>query len=131
MKTLLFVLALICSLFVSAQGYDYEMAGSDTITNSATVNVTQTLASPYDVASFQAVVTKVDGTVAGTVLLQGSNDGTNYVDISTDTLTLTDVATQSYLWSVTDAPYKYYRLKGTGSGTMNAILAGFAVAKRH
>ena len=130
MKKLLFLLvAMIAMITVDAQKAVFTMTGSDTIVNTASVSVSQTYSSEYGNVAFQAVVTKVSGTVAGTVLLQGSLDGTNYVDISTDTLSLTDVATQSKLWSVDANPYKYYRLKGTGSGTMAAIIAGYALAR--
>jgi hypothetical protein len=101
--------------------------GSDTIVNTATVSVTQTFKLTYAVASFQAVVTKVSGTVAGTIILEASNDGTNYAAISVDTLNLTNVATNTKLWAVTSVPYKYYRLKGTGIGTMAAILKWYCV----
>ncbi len=107
------------------------MAGSDTIVDAASVSVTQTLKISHAVTSFQAVVTKVSGTVAGNVILEASNDGTNYAAISTDTLTLTDVATNTQLWSVTNAPYKYYRLKGTGSGTMAAIISGYCIPSKN
>lgn len=125
MKKFILIMALaIAGVSANAQ---LIMAGSDTIVDAGVVSVTQTLSISHAVTSFQAVVTKVSGTVAGDVILEASNDGTNYSIISSDTLTLTDVATNSQLWSVTNAPYKFYRLKGTGSGTMAAILSGFCV----
>lgn len=129
MKKLILLLSIIAFISIDAKS-QLTMAGSDTIVNTASVSVTTTLNQAYQVASFQAIVTKVSGTVDGTVLLEASNDGTNYIAISTDTLNLTDVATNTKLWTVTSAPYKYYRLKGTGSGTMAAIISGYAVTKQ-
>lgn len=124
-----FILILIVFIGITASSNaQMIMSGSDTIFNGAVVSVTQDISKAYDVVSFQAVVTKLTGTVAGTVMLEGSNDGTNYLSIS-DTLTLTDVTTNTKLWTVDKAPYKYYRLKGTGSGTMSAIISGYCVPK--
>lgn len=125
---LIMALAIACIHNVDAQ---ITMTGSDTIVDAATVSVSQKITTSLNVISFQAVVTKLSGTVAGTVILQASNDAVNYVDISTDTLTLTDVTTNTFLWSVTSAPYQFYRLTGLGTGTMSAIISGFAVARKN
>lgn len=97
---------------------------SDTATNSGTAYVDLQLAKVYGQISVQAVVTKISGTVAGNVLLQGSLDGTNFKDISTDTLSNTDVTTNTKIWVVDNNPYSYYRLLLTGSGTMSASIKG-------
>jgi hypothetical protein len=108
---------------------------SDTIANSATGYVGITVNNYYKEVSFQAVVTKISGTVGGTVTLQGSNDGTNYVTVSASysdvqTLTPTNQATNSKLFTVTGSPYKYYRLSYTGTGTMSATIKGYCVPNR-
>lgn len=106
------------------------MTGSgDTITNTETEYVTITLSGSGTYVAIQVVATKLSGTVDGTVLLQGSVDGVNYVDISTDTLQLANVTTNTKVWSVTGNPYLYYRLAGTGVGTMAARFYGYAVRK--
>ena len=129
MKNFIIMLLLAFSFSAIAQKSVLTMTGSDTIVNTASVSVSQTYSSEYGNVAFQAIVVKVSGTVAGTVILQGSLDGSNYISIGIDTLALTDVATQSHLWSVDANPYKYYRLIGTGSGTMAAIISGKALGR--
>lgn len=87
-----------------------------------TTAVTATINTEYvtENISLQAVVTKSTGTVAGYVSLAVSVDGTNYVT-QNDSLALTDVATQSHIWELTNNNYKYYKLIFQGSGTMNAV----------
>lgn len=124
---LLFMMLVGC-LSLNAQSVTMTNSG-DTIVDTGSKYLILKVNNKASNVAFQAVVTKVSGTVAGTVLLQGSIDGVNYKDISTDTLNLTDVATQSYLWTVSANPYLYYRLAGTGSGTMSAILTGYAIRR--
>ena len=106
---------------------------TDTATNSGTTYLQITLNNYYEKVSFQPVVTKVSGTAGGTVTLQGSIDGTNYVTVSSDyssaqTMSVTNVTTSTALLTVTSSPYRYYRLSYTGSGTMVCILAGYVSA---
>lgn len=69
--------------------------------------------------SFQAVVTKISGTVAGTVTLYGSLDGTNYAVLNTDTLTNT-TGTKVYQFSYAYSPDYKYRFEVITSGTVSA-----------
>lgn len=107
------------------------MTGSgDTITNTETEYIYYKAATNY-VVSVQVQVTKLSGTVAGTVILEGSIDGTNYTTIrEADTLTMTNTTSQGYLWTFSPSPYVYYRIKGTGSGTMAARIYGYMVSKK-
>lgn len=102
---------------------------SDTITNSGSGYVQIDISNYYEKISFQPVVTKLSGTAGGTVTLQGSNDGTNFVTVnssyaSATTMSVTNVTTSTAILTVTSAPYKYYRLSYTGSGTMSCTLKG-------
>lgn len=79
----------------------------------------------YNTITFQHVVTKVSGTVAGTVTLQGSLDNENFVTVDSNYATVTsynptNVATQSKIFVITGAPYRYYRIQYDGAGTMVA-----------
>ncbi len=108
---------------------------SDTIVDTATGYVGMTVQNYYDKISIQAVVTKIGGTVGGTVTVQGSNDGTNYVTVSSSysdaqTLTALNQTTTSKLFTITGNPYKYYRLSYTGTGTMSATIKGYLVPNR-
>lgn len=128
--TLLFGLLLSVASFAQTANSVYSMTSTfgyttDTVTNTATKWVKTQVQSGYNTVSIQAVVTKISGTVAGNVILQGSNDGTNYVSIGLDTLATTDVTTNTHVFTVQDSPYEYYRLSYTGSGTMAAKLKGY------
>jgi hypothetical protein len=107
-------------------------AATDTVTNSATGYVGLQIKSSYNTVTIQAVVTKISGTAGGTVTLQGSNDGVNYVTVSTDystaqTLSVTNVTTNTKIFIVTGSPYSYYRLSHTGTGTMSTTIRGYVM----
>jgi len=108
---------------------------SDTVSNSATNYVTARVSNYYTSVTIQAVVTKLSGTAAGTVTVQGSNDGTNYETVNTSfitsqTLTVTNVTTSTKLFVITGSPYAYYRLSYTGSGTMSCTLKGYLLPNK-
>ena len=103
--------------------------------------------------SLQVVNTKGSGTMAGTSVLVGSNDGVNFVNICrpsiaktavrpayTDTLTSTNVTTNTKLWNLSDAsdaqaqtfacfPYLYVGVKSTGVGTMSAYTKLYVIGR--
>lgn len=105
---------------------------SDTTVNTGTAYLTvATTAANRNVAAIQVVVTKISGTVAGTITLQGSLDGTNFFALTDSTTsptittkTATDVASQTFAWLVNHSPWVYYRISYTGSGTMSASFIG-------
>lgn len=134
MKKILFVLTLIFTfamMNVKAQTLS-SFTGTDTVVNTATVNLTLGVRGAYDYCAFQVVNTKVSGTPAGTTVLQYSVDGINYVTSTTvgDTLTNTNQTTNTKIWTLTDPKYPYYRLKTTGSGTMSVITSAKAHFKK-
>ena len=107
------------------------------MTNTGTGTNVYEIKSGYESLTIQSVVKKTSGTVAGTVTLQGSNDGTNYVTVaaayalgSVVTFTATDVSVQSVQFVVTGNPYKYIRVSYTGSGTMVATLKSYLIAQK-
>lgn len=129
MKKLIFLLAL--GLFAFGANAQTSMTGSgDTIANTATKYLTLTVKGAATNVSLQIVTTKINGTVAGTSILQASLNGTNYVDISTDTLANTNVTTNTKIWNVTPNKYLYYRIKTTGVGTMSASHAGTVLIRQ-
>jgi hypothetical protein len=82
------------------------------------------------------VVTKISGTVAGTVTLQGSLDGINYSTVNSNYVTAssyspTNVATSTFRFIVTGSPYRFYRLSYTGAGTMSASHRGFVLPNKN
>lgn len=106
---------------------------TDTVTNTGVgvVSTTTALSSTqdYDGTTVQVVVTKISGTVGGTISLQGSLDGTNWKALNTAetqtalaTITATD-ASNVYHWRLSGSPFLYYRVSWTGTGTMAATVA--------
>lgn len=110
-------------------------ASSDTVTNSASGYVQYQVKNGYSTVSLQVVVSKISGTAGGTVTLQGSNDGVNYVTVDTSysdaqTLSVSNITTNTKIFVVTGSPYSYYRLSYTGTGTMACRLQGYLLANR-
>ena len=109
---------------------------SDTTDNTGTSYVGLSVQNWYNTVTIQSVVTKISGTVAGTVTLQGSVDGTNYVTVNSSyadvtSYSPTNVATSSKLFVVTGSPYRYYRLSYTGAGTMSASHRGYVLPNKN
>lgn len=140
MKKLLSIIALSLFMFVGvfAQTAPVTMTTTGSpVTNTGTATSTTTVTDTYKQISIQAVFTKTSGTLAGTATLQGSLDGTNYLTVPTAvtvagaaTYTVTDVASQSVIFIINNAPYKYYRVSWTGTGTMIGTLASYLMAKK-
>ncbi len=135
-----FALSLSC-----AKAQTYTMTGTyspDTVTNTATKACSLKVSNPYRQVTIGAFITKISGTVAGTVTLQGSLDGVNFftVDssaIQTDgninspaTYTATNVASQLKVWILNYTPYLWYKLSYTGSGTMSAKFNGYLLPRK-
>lgn len=108
---------------------------SDTVTNTGTNFLTsQFSGGGAGTTSIVVNVTKISGTVAGTLTLYGCNTNcgkttataTNWVTVkqadlqtAVPTITPTD-ASAPYSWNIKGSPYLYYRVSWTGAGTMSA-----------
>ena len=107
-----------------------------TVTNSGTGTATATVNAGLKTnVILQALITKTSGTLGGTVTLQVSSDGTNYVTAPTSlvegassTYTVTDSATQSFVFVVKGNPFAKYRLSWTGTGTMVGVITSASIA---
>lgn len=137
MKKLIFLLAAFALVLtfqeVKAQkGGLYKLTSvyslpSDTVTNATTVYLTSPEVKDVDgTATIVINATEISGTTAGTITLQGSLDGTNWIALTDATAvpaiatkTATDVASQSFMWRVTGNPVRFYRVSWAGSGTMS------------
>ena len=140
-KILSLIVFVTCISLANAQ--TFQMVGAyttgDTVVNTATKACSLKVAHSYKQISVQAIVTKISGTVAGTITLQGTVDGTNYVTVDSavivsnhqpyPTYTATNTATQSKVWILNNSPYLWYKLSYTGSGTMSAILKGYLLPR--
>ena len=126
-KLILFSFAILIASVCNAQRLK-TLTATGVEGGTATATVTNTGTSTLSIGSnevgttttihFEA--TKTSGTVAGTVSLYGSLDGTNFRSISSTTFTATDVATQGFIWTLTGSPCNNYRVTWTGTGTMVA-----------
>jgi len=136
MKKLILILfvGLVAFLTVDTQAQVYSLkspysAVSDTVTNTGTAYLSTLVAvspAPAVTTTIWVSVTKISGTVGGTITLQGSIDGTNWKAVNTPntatalaTFTATD-ASNTYHWVISGSPFPYYRVSWTGTGTMSA-----------
>lgn len=135
---ILIACALLLACNVSAQSTVFTMTRSgDTVVNTANKVCSLKVARTYRSTSIQVVVTKVSGTVAGTVTMQGSLDGVTWVTLDTAcmategpaTFVTTNVASQSKVFLINSSPYYWYRASYTGSGTMAAIISAFILPR--
>jgi len=118
-KKVIFILLAVV-LAASTQAQVRYVSAPDTNTNATTSYVTfNSIGS--NLKGIQASVTKISGTVGGTVILQGTVDGTLWVTVS-DTLTLTNTATQSKVWVLSATSYNSYRAAFTTTGTQVSYL---------
>lgn len=125
----LFALILFCfSLTASTGQVITNFSGSDTITNTATVNCDLIVRGSYTTGTFQVINTKLSGTPAGKTYFQASVDGTNFVNI--DSITNVNKTVNTKIWTESPVKYPYYRFSSTGSGTMSVITAGKAHLKK-
>ena len=138
-KLLILSFALALSVSAFSQHVFYNALGTnlltDTVSNSGTATVSTRLLPGS--RSFSSVlvwitVTKLTGTVGGTITLQGSIDGTNWKAVNTNdtqtaiaTITATD-ASNTYHYRLLGGGFPYYRISWTGTGTMTATVAAKA-----
>lgn len=130
--TLLLVLCLsLCFCSVEAQGLklsngkgNFKSTGvhavTDTITNAVTKYQYGIIDDYQDTVAIQPTFVKVSGTVAATVKLQASVDGTSYNDVGTpSSYTVTDLSSQSVLFTMNPSYYRFYRLSIVPTGTQS------------
>lgn len=141
-KISIMIFALVLSVSAFAQHTFYNSLSTagvfpqaDTVVNTATATVSTRLMPVYNTFSETLVwisVTKISGTVGGTITLQGSIDGTNWKAINTNdsqtalaTITATD-ASNTYHYRLLGGNFPYLRVSWTGTGTMSASFSAKA-----
>ena len=135
MKKILSVLILtFCVFAAGAQSYNNNPVATvgatygnalDTVTNAGSRSTASyTTGSWYygKTVNAHVIVTKISGTVGGSIGLYGSMDGTNWT--VTETVTTATDATNNYFISTTKR-YKYYKVMWTGTGTMAASMKSY------
>jgi hypothetical protein len=91
----------------------------DTVTNTASATWYTTTGGQNSSFSLQINITKISGTVGGTLRVMYSNDGSNWFSFASDsTITPTD-ASGSYGWQLNNVSAPYIGVKWTGTGTMS------------
>ncbi len=129
MKKLVFILALAFSIAGFSQTAITSAAlgnlkstpthaVTDTITNAVTKYQLGIVRGYNEIITVQPTFTKISGTAAATVKIQGSVDGVSYNDIGSS-YTVTDVASQSTAFIITPSSYQYYRLSIVPTGTQS------------
>jgi len=104
---------------------------SQTLTDAGTVtlNPAHNLEDNFQGSVIFAVKgTKATGTFAASAQLQGSLDGTNWVNLGS-AVTLSDTVNASVPLSGNTLYYNYYKVVVTGSGTQSTAVIGSYLAK--
>lgn len=118
---LMFTGLLITSQTQAQRATVIPLAVGDTLTDAGTASKVITATAGYSGAAVQVVLTKFSGTGAGTVVIQGSNDGTNYETIGSS-FTITNVSSQNHTFYVAAPLPVYLKVLATGSGTESVLL---------
>lgn len=138
-KTFLFALLLAFTAITASAQSNQRLtllqatgAASDTVTNAGKAYVGRAFTGSATAIGVQVAITKVSGTVAGTITFQGSVDGTNYHTIGS-TQSLTDTAgTKYYLFTLDGnlAPYTHYRASVADGTTCVYYISGTLIGKK-
>jgi len=94
------------------------------ISNASIDTLNYTLSGNYNKqVGIQVVVNKTAGTAAGTARLYGSlfNSTGTWVPVG-DTLTLSNVTTNTHYWTLTEPTYRYLRILVDGATTVTATV---------
>jgi hypothetical protein len=122
MKKIMFLVALVIGFAMTSHAQSavtMPLVAGDTANNAGTVSKVISATAGYSAIGMKVKITKISGTLAGTAKFQGSVDNSDWDDIGS-AFTVTDVASQfKYFTATGGAPYTYYRILVTGSGTMS------------
>lgn len=124
MKKILSILSILLVFGLNAQTVSTMVLSASHFTNTTAVTATLQVKSVCENITIQAIATKSTGTIAGSVTVSGSIDGTNYVNLP-DTFGLTDITTNSHIWEFTNNNYMYYKVTFLGSGTLSAVPSAY------
>jgi hypothetical protein len=101
----------------------------DTVTNTASKQLVTVLKGYKATIGIQVDITKISGTLGGTLIPVASNDGVTYYAAGSGTLTVTDVASQGILFAP-PIGYAFYGVRWTGTGTMSGSIQARLVARK-
>ena len=128
----LFVIFLFAVISFTAGAQKLVTLTADTVQGNETIYIaSDEISDSWDHVTIQVLCTETGGTADGTVTLQGSVDGTNYVPLTdysgivkgypNDSLTIADGAVTS--WVINGVPYNYYRLKIAGTASDSTLIS--------
>lgn len=122
MKSLFIALLLVVGYAFNANAQFVKtlaLAAGDTAVNTGTsAKALPLISKGWQGVAIQVILTRNSGTAAGSLVVQGSNDGVNYTTIGS-AFTPTNVASQSTMFYITGPLPAYVRTLLTGSGTMS------------
>lgn len=101
----------------------------DTVTNTGVRRLTTKVVGYRATIGIQVDVTKISGTLGGTLIPVASNDGVTWYAAGSGTMTITDVASQGILFTP-PLGYQYYGVQWTGTGTMAGSFVAKLLARR-
>lgn len=104
-------------------------AVGDTLTDAGTKSQIIWLKNYVGIVTIQTTLTRLSGTLAGTVALYGSVNNVGYSLIDTAT-TLTNVASKVLLWKIAPSHFEYYKVVMTGSGTQSVKIISPAIWRK-
>jgi len=112
-----------------AQGVAFSKTASNptgAITNTGIDTGTYVFTKGYERILFNSTYTRATGTAAGTFILEYKiNSSDNYKSDAGDTLSLTNVASQTLYWNKT-VPARYWRIRTGGGTTVTATVVNRA-----
>lgn len=124
MKYLIVILSFFIFSGVNAQKILRPLPLLDTVANTGNSEHVISVSGSYNNGVFQYVGTKISGTVAGKTYLMGSVDNTNFVKL--DSITNTNVTTNTKIFTQTRPMYPYYKIRSEGTGTMSLQTKAYA-----
>lgn len=101
----------------------------DTVTNTGVKKLVAAVKGYSATIGIQVDVTKISGTLGGTLIPVASIDGVTYYPAGAGTMTITDVASQGILFAP-PLGYSYYGVQWTGTGTMSGSIVAKLVARK-
>lgn len=141
MKKIIFLLifSVACAAVSPVKAQAYKMFASNSTSGVDSISCISTTPNylyinpkaAYKCASFQAVATRRADSMGGTIIIQGSNNGSDYQTVTVaaaDTITISDAATSAGIITVapsTGVLYQYYRLKCTGASGDTMTVRGW------
>lgn len=131
MKRLILLVVMAFGLVAFANAQRIYTVTADTLNGNETVNFGAIRSTDaFGLLTIQALCSNIGGTSDGTLILQGSVDGTTYTTVTStadmftcfpnDTLTITDAA--SWQIAIQNSPFNYYRVQGAGTASDSTLI---------